>query len=170
MSTRPQDQGAPQIHPAPVRKSIFVQAPPDRAFDVFANGIGKWWPKSHKIGSADLDQPVIEPRSGGRWYERDVDGSECEVGKVAVWDPPSRLVLIWQLNAEWKFDQDLETEVEVLFTPEASGTRVDLEHRNLERLGDTAEGMRQAIDSPGGWSGLLALFAEETAKPIQGDA
>lgn len=170
MSSRPQQQGAPRIRPAPVRKSILVQATTERAFDVFANHIGRWWPKSHKIGSADLDQPVIEPFAGGRWYERGVDGSECEVGKVAVWDPPTRLVLIWQLNAEWKFDRELETEVEVLFTPEGSGTRVDLEHRNLERLGDTAEGMRQAIDSPGGWSGLLALFAEETAQSGQGDA
>lgn len=163
MSTQIEEKGGAQIRPAPVRKRIYVPAPPERAFDVFANGIGRWWPKSHKIGSADLDQPVIEPRAGGRWYERGVDGSECDVGKVAVWEPPSRLVLIWQLNAEWKFERELETEVEVLFTPEGAGTRVDLEHRHLERLGATAEGMRQAIDSPGGWGGLLALFAEETS-------
>lgn len=166
MSTQVNRGPGPQIRPAPVRKSIFVQAPPERAFDVFANGIGRWWPKSHKIGSVDVDRPVIEPRGGGRWYELGVDGSECDIGKVAVWDPPSRLVLIWQLNAEWQFDSQLETEVEVLFTGEGSGTRVDLEHRNLERLGETAEGMRQAIDSPGGWSGLLALFAEETSNSI----
>lgn len=166
MSTEVDRGGGVQIRPAPVRKSIFVQAPPERAFDVFANGIGRWWPKSKKISQADLDQPVIEPHAGGRWYELGVDGSECEIGKVAVWDPPSRLLLIWQLNAEWKFDPQLETEVEVLFTREGSGTRVDLEHRKLERLGETWEGMRQAIDSPGGWSGLLALFAEETSKSI----
>lgn len=153
-----------KIRPAPVLKSIYVAAPPERAFDVFANGIGRWWPKSHKIGEADLDHPVIEPRAGGRWYELGLDGAECEVGKVAVWDPPSLLVLVWQLTAEWKFDPHLETEVEVKFTPEGPGTRVDLEHRNLERLGETSESMRQAIDSPGGWSGLLALFAEEAAR------
>lgn len=164
MSQGLQATGTAQIRPAPVRKTIFVAASPELAFDVFANGIGRWWPKSHKIGEADLDRPVIEPREGGRWYERGIDGSECEVGKVAVWDPPARLVLVWQLTAEWKFDPDLETEVEVLFTPEGSGTRVDLEHRDLERLGDTAETMRQAIDAPGGWGGLLALFAEETSK------
>ena len=158
------ETGAFQIRPAPVRKSIFVAAPPERAFDVFANGIGRWWPKSHKIGSADVDKPVIEPCAGGRWYERGVDGSECEIGKVAVWDPPLRLVLIWQLNAQWTFERELETEVEVLFRAEGSGTRVDLEHRHLERLGETAEGMRQAIDSPGGWGGLLALFADEASK------
>ena len=106
----------------------------------------------------------MEPRSGGRWYELGVDGSECEVGQVAAWEPPSRLLLIWQLTAEFKFDPTLETEVEVLFTPEGSGTRVDLEHRNLERLGETAETLRQSIDSPGGWGGLLELFAQEASK------
>lgn len=154
----------PQITPAPVRKSIFVDAPRPLAFEVFTSGIGRWWPKSHTIGNKELDRPVIEPRAGGRWYQLGLDGSECEVGKVDVWDPPSRLVLIWQLTAQFTFDPDLVTEVEVLFTPEGSGTRVDLEHRHLERLGETAEQLRTAIDSPGGWGGLLALYAEEAAK------
>jgi uncharacterized protein YndB with AHSA1/START domain len=152
-----------QIRPAPVRKSIFVNAPQDRAFAVFTSGIGRWWPKSHKIGEADLERPVIEQMSGGRWYELGVDGSQCDVGKVGVWDPPARLILIWQLTAEFTFDPNLETEVEVTFTPEGSGTRVDLEHRHLERLGDNAEKLRQAVDSPGGWSGLLELYAQATA-------
>jgi uncharacterized protein YndB with AHSA1/START domain len=156
-------QFRPQIQPAPVRKSIFVNAPQAHAFEVFTNGIGHWWPKSHKIGQAELERPVIESRSGGRWYELGIDGSQCEVGKVQLWEPPARLVLIWQLNAEWKFDPNLVTEVEVNFTPEGSGTRVDLEHRNLERLGESAEALREAIDSPGGWSGLLELYAQATA-------
>ena len=149
-----------QIRPAPVRKSIFVDAPQALAFDVFTSGIGRWWPKSHKIGPADLDKPIIEPRAGGRWYELDTDGSECEIGKVAVWEPPARLVLTWQLSAEFTFDPNLVTEVEVQFMPEGSGTRVNLEHRHLERLGGTADKLREAIDSPGGWSGLLALYAQ----------
>ena len=148
-----------QIRPAPVRKTIQVNATPEHAFDTFANGIGRWWPKSHKIGPADLDRPVIEPRSGGRWYELDVDGSECEIGKVAVWEPPSRLVLIWQLTPEFAYDPDLVTEVEVTFTPDGTGTRVDLEHRDLERLGDKADAMRETVSGPGGWPGLLQLFA-----------
>jgi uncharacterized protein YndB with AHSA1/START domain len=152
-----------RIQPAPVRKSIFVNAPQDRAFEVFTSGIGRWWPKSHHIGKSDLDRPVLEPKADGRWYELGVDGSQCDVGKVALWDPPARLVLIWQLTAEFTFDPDLVTEVEVQFTPEGSGTRVDLEHRHLERLGETAEKLREAVDSTGGWSGLLALFAEEAA-------
>ena len=153
-----------QIRPAPVRKSIRVSASPDRAFEVFTAGIGRWWPKSHKIGLADLDRPVIEPRAGGRWYELDVDGSECELGKVAVWDPPARLVLIWQLTPEFKYDPDLITEVEVTFTAEGAGTLVELEHRDLERLGDKAEAMAEIVSGPGGWPALLALFAEESAK------
>ena len=153
-----------QIRPAPVRKSILVNAPQALAFDVFTSGIGRWWPSSHKIGQADLDRPVIEPRAGGRWYELDTDGSECEIGEVAVWDPPARVLLVWKLNAEWKFDPGLITEVEVQFTPEGTGTRVNLEHRNLERLGETAEQLREAIDAPGGWGGLLALYAEEAAR------
>jgi len=153
-----------QIRPAPVRKTIFVNAPPERAFAVFTSGIGDWWPKSHKIGEADLDRPVIDPRAGGRWYQIGVDGSECDIGKVAAWEPPARLILIWQLTAEFKFDPDLATEVEVLFTPEGNGTRVDLEHRNLERLGESAEKLREAVDAPGGWSGLLALYAEKATQ------
>lgn len=150
-----------QIRPAPVRKSVFVEAPQALAFEVFTNGIGRWWPKTHKIGKADLERPVIEPKEGGRWYELDVDGSECEVGKVAVWDPPSRLVLIWQLTPEFTYDPGLITEVEVLFTAEANGTRVDLEHRDLERLGDKADAMRETVSGPGGWPALLQLFADE---------
>ena len=151
------------IQPAPVRKSIFVNAPQALAFEVFTSGIGRWWPKSHKIGPAELVRPVIEPEVGGRWYELDSDGSECDIGKVAVWDPPARLLLIWKLNAQWKFDSALITEVEVTFSAEGGGTRVNLEHRHLERLGETAEQMREAIDSPGGWSELLALYAEQAS-------
>lgn len=152
------------IQPAPVRKTVHVNAPPERAFEVFTVGIGGWWPKSHKIGAADMEKPVIEPREGGRWYERDVDGSECEIGKVLVWDPPSRLVLAWQLGANWKFDPDLVTEVEVNFTAESGGTRVDLEHRHLERMGENAEAAREAISSPNGWGLILQLYSENAAR------
>ena len=153
------------ISPAPVRKTIRVAAPPARAFDVFTAGIGRWWPKSHHIGKADLDTHVIEPRSGGRWYERDVDGSECDIGRVLVWDPPARLLLAWQLNAEWAFDPELVTEVEVLFAPDGNdGTHVSLEHRHLERLGDRADALREQIGSPNGWGHLLQLFAQSAAQ------
>lgn len=153
-----------QIRPAPVRKSIFVNAPQDRAFEVFTAGIGRWWPKSHKIGPAELDRPIIEPKSGGRWYELDVDGTECEIGKVAVWEPPARLVLIWQLTPEFSYDPELITEVEVQFTPQGDGTRVDLEHRDLERMGEKAEAMRETVSGPGGWPALLQLYADEAQR------
>jgi len=153
------------ITPAPVRRSVRVSAPRERAFEVFTAGIGRWWPKTHHIGKSELDTLVIEPRAGGRWYERGVDGTECEVGKVLVWEPPSRLVLAWQLNPDWKFDPDLITEVEVQFIADgANATRVELEHRNLERMGERAEAMRQQIDSSGGWPGLLELFAQSASQ------
>ena len=153
-----------QIRPAPVRKNLFVNASQDHAFEVFTAGMGRWWPKSHKLGEAELDTQIIEPKEGGRWYQRNLDGSTCEIGTVEAWEPPARVLLIWQLNAQWTFDPDLKTEVEVRFASEGSGTRVELEHRNLERLGDSAEGFREAIDSSGGWGALLELFAEEAAR------
>jgi uncharacterized protein YndB with AHSA1/START domain len=153
------------IMPAPVRRSIQVGVSRERAFDVFTAGIGRWWPKTHHIGTADLDTLVIEPRQGGRWFERGVDGSECEVGKVLVWDPPARLVLAWQLTPEFKYDPELITEVEVQFIAEgANATRVELEHRNLEQFGDRADAMRQQIDGPDGWGGLLQLFAQSATQ------
>ena len=149
------------IVPAPVRKSVRVGAPPERAFKVFTDGIGRWWPKTHHIGAADLDALVIEPKAGGRWYERGVDGSECDVGKVLVWEPPARLVLAWQLTADWKFDPGLITEVEVRFIADgANATRVELEHRDLERYGERADGVRATIDSSEGWNGILQLFKQ----------
>ncbi|MGP0093419.1 MAG: SRPBCC family protein [Xanthobacteraceae bacterium] len=153
------------VIPAPVRKSVRVSAPLARAFEVFTAGIGRWWPKTHHIGSSDLDTHVIEPKAGGRWYERGIDGVECEVGKVLVWDPPARLVLGWQLTADWKFDPNLMTEVEVRFIPDgANATRVELEHRDLDRFGNRADAFRLQIDSPEGWGGLLQLFAQSAAQ------
>ena len=149
-----------------IKKELTVEAPLDRAFRVFTANMGAWWPKSHHIGTADLDTLVIEPRAGGRWYQRGVDGSECDVGKVLVWEPPARLVLCWQLTPEWKYDPDLITEVEVQFIADgANATRVELEHRNLERMGPRADAMRRQIDAPNGWSGLLELFAQSAANP-----
>jgi uncharacterized protein YndB with AHSA1/START domain len=153
------------IVPAPVRKSVRVNASLERAFEVFTAGIGRWWPTTHHIGASDLDTHVIEPKKGGRWYERGIDGMECEVGRVLVWEPPTRLVLGWQLTADWKFDPNLMTEVEVRFIPDgANATRVELEHRNLHRFGDRADAFRQQIDSPEGWGGLLQLFAQSAAQ------
>jgi uncharacterized protein YndB with AHSA1/START domain len=145
---------------AAVRHSVTVSAPQERAFQVFTREVNRWWPRSHKIGPAALAEAVIEEREGGRWYERDVDGSECEWGRVLVWEPPSRLVLAWQISGEWAYDAELMTEVEVSFVAEAPDrTRVELEHRGLDAYGDQADEFRRSIDSPGGWPGILELFA-----------
>jgi uncharacterized protein YndB with AHSA1/START domain len=150
---------------APVHKSIVVKAGQARAFEVFTAGFNRWWPKEHHIGVAEMREALIEPKPGGRWYEKGVDGSECDWGKVLVWEPPHRFVLSWHLNGEFKFDPAVETEVEIAFTPEgANATRVDLEHRHLERFGqESGEALRRGVDSEGGWGGLLALFAKEAA-------
>lgn len=149
---------------APVRKEIVVEAPPERAFRVFTSGFDKWWPREHHIGKAPMAKAVMEPRAGGRWYEIGTDASECEWGSVLVWDPPRRLVMAWQLNAEWAYDPTLVTEVEVTFTPTGPlQTLVTLEHRNLERFGDKVDAVKAGIDSPAGWGGLLGLFAAAAA-------
>src|SRR5205085_11437400 len=109
---------------------------------------------------------VIGPRPGGRWFERAPDGTECDWGRVVEWEPPARVLLGWHLNAEWKFDPnpDTATEIEVRFVPESEArTRVELEHRGFERLGASAAQVREAVDSPGGWTGLLDLYAKAAA-------
>lgn len=143
-----------------LQRSVTVEVDQECAFTVFTRGFDSWWNPDHHIGEADLLEAVMEPREGGRWYERGVDGSECDWGRVLTWDPPSRVVLAWQLDAEWKYDPDFMTEVEVRFVAEGpSRTRVELEHRNLERYGAAMEQVRSSIGSEGGWSGLLERFA-----------
>ena len=146
---------------APVRKEIVVEASQERAFRVFTAEHGAWWPlATHHIGAQAAETAVIEPRVGGRWLERSADGTECPWGKVLVWDPPGRLVLAWQIGADWKHDDALLTEVEVRFVALGPAlTRVELEHRLLDRYGAAAEGLRGAFDSEGGWNGILRSFA-----------
>jgi uncharacterized protein YndB with AHSA1/START domain len=147
------------IRPAPVRKSITVPASPDRAFEVFAARFDSWWPRSHSIGASPLKEVVLEPKDGGRWYGKLEDGSEADWGDVLAWDPPRRLVLAWRIGTDWQYDPNLLTEVEVTFTAEGKATRVDLEHRLLERMGEGAEAARANFDAEGGWNGLLKLYA-----------
>ena len=148
---------------APVRKSVRVSAPLTRAFEVFT--AIAWWPKQHSILKGTRQQAVlIEQRQGGRWFERGEDGSECDWGRVLAWQPPTRLLLSWQLNGKFEVDANLVTEVEITFIAEgAAVTRVELEHRYLERAGDTAAALRAGVDAPDGWAGLLRRFAEAVA-------
>ena len=152
-----------RIAPAAIRKTIDVKAPIDRAFTVFASRMGEWWHKEHSI-ARDTTQVdvVIEPRSGGRWYEKGADGSEHPWGRVIAYDPPSRLVLAWQLTREFVYDPDYETTVEVTFEETADGTRVHFEHRDLERMGPDAVEMLEGMD--GGWGMLLDLFKKEAER------
>ncbi len=145
---------------SPVIRSCDIAASLEHAFDVFTIGIARWWDKDKSINQGiPMREAVLEPFAGGRWYERGEDGSECEWGKVLIWDRPNRLVLAWQINAQWAYDANLITEVDIVFTAtDSQHTRVDLEHRNLERFGDQALAARGALDSPGGWSGLLEAF------------
>ncbi|MFO1219680.1 MAG: SRPBCC family protein [Burkholderiaceae bacterium] len=149
-----------------VRKTVTVAAPIALAFEVFTGDIASWWPmSSHHIGEAECAAVTIEPRAGGRWYERGVNGVECVWGRVALWEAPRRVVLVWQLSATWQFDPSLHTEVEVRFIEvDARTTRVELEHRGLEVYGADAIAMRDAFASPNGWNGMLDHYAAVAAR------
>jgi uncharacterized protein YndB with AHSA1/START domain len=155
---------------APVRKSIRVNADQAHAFEVFTSGLGRWWPRTHTIGKPPMQTAVLEPRLGGRWYELSEDGSQADVGKVLVWEPPERFVISWGLNSNWKPDTTVSSEVEVRFIAQGPlATLVELEHRNFERLGaEAGASMRKDVD--GGWPGMLEHFkreAETSSQPTQ---
>jgi uncharacterized protein YndB with AHSA1/START domain len=145
---------------APIRRHTVVPAPRERAFEVFTDGMTSWWPSAHHIGSAPIEEIVIEPHDGGRWYTRHTDGSETSTGYVVAWEPPDRVVLTWQISADWRFDASLITTIEIRFVDEgADNTRVELEHRDLERFGHEAERMRQVFDQPDAWTATLTAYA-----------
>ncbi len=144
---------------APVRKQITVDASQQQAFDAFTRRMGAWWNPDHRLSDRPLADVVVEPREGGRWFEVDADGKECQWGKVLAWEPADRLLLAWQLNGDWDYDPDFLTELEIRFVPEGpTSTRVELEHRHLERFGDDAPAVRSSLDGSNGWSGLLERF------------
>jgi uncharacterized protein YndB with AHSA1/START domain len=151
---------------APVRKSILVAATPAQAFEAFTARIDRWWPKTHGIGAAPIRESIIEPFVGGRWHTLHTDGSDVTVGHVRVWEPGRRFVFGWEITADWKPESRVvyASEVEVTFTAEPGGqTRVDLEHRDFERMvASGGDKMRTAVD--GGWPAILALFAAEAAR------
>lgn len=143
-----------------VRKTIFVKATPQRAFDVFTKEMGSWWPlASHHVGKVDAKGIVIEPRVGGNVSEVGIDESTCTWGHVLEWAPPRRFAFSWELDATFKIDPSMDTRVEVTFAAENDGTRVELVHRGLRAYGEKAGDMVAIFDSPGGWTGLLAAFA-----------
>ena len=139
---------------APVRKELQLAAPPERAFEVFTEGIATWWPLVlHSISGERARDCVFEPGVGGRIFERDEDGTEADWGRVLVWDPPNRVVFSWHPNE----DGPAATEVEVRFTAVGDGTLFELEHRGWERLGPEAAEARAGYHT--GWDPTLAAYA-----------
>jgi len=146
------------IRIAPVKKCITVNAPQAHAFDVFTKGIDRWWPKTHGIGEGAVKRSIIEPFTGGRWYAEYENGNDVVNGHVLAWEPPARVVFSWEISAAWKPDSKVASEIEVNFIAEdANVTRVELEHRNFEALGEEG-GKKMRGDVDGGWPGLMDLF------------
>jgi len=151
-----------QAQETSVRSSVDVHAPIGRAFRVFTEDIGSWWDPTHHILEGELAEMVFEPRVGGHVYDRGVDGSECRWARVLAYEPPHRFVISWDVSVQWRLetDRDKTSEVEVRFVElDGDHTRVELEHRNIERHGPGWEEMRDAVGSPGGWPAGMRAFA-----------
>jgi uncharacterized protein YndB with AHSA1/START domain len=151
------------------QRTVTVNAPIERAFQVFTESFNTWWPPQHHIRAVDMAEAVLESRPGGRWYERSVDGGECDWGQVLAYEPPHRLVLAWQINGSFEYDPDPAhaSEVEVLFADLGAGqTRVEVEHRNFERHGSDAQRVHDGVNGPGGWP----LIVDNYAKIVEADA
>ncbi|MEO6940964.1 MAG: SRPBCC family protein [Candidatus Kapaibacterium sp.] len=145
-----------------IKREITVAVPIEKAFRVFTEGFDAWWPRTHHIGKPEMKEAILEMKQGGRWYELGVDGSTTEWGKVVSVDPPARIVLLWQIDANWAYNPLLETEVEISFRSEgANKTHVTLLHKNLDRYGDDYSQFMGSLGSDGGWLGLMKVFAAE---------
>ena len=146
-----------------VQSEIVVDAPIERAFTVFTEGIGSWFPAEYNLLGVDIAERVFEPRVGGQVYDRGVDGSECQWARVLAYEPPDRVLFSWNISPQWQIETDPEksSEVEVRFiaeTPER--TRVELEHRNLDRHGHGWESERDGVGGGGGWPLYLQRFTD----------
>jgi uncharacterized protein YndB with AHSA1/START domain len=149
-----------------VRNSIVVEAPIERAFTVFTDGFGTFKPREHNLLEAEIAETVFEPRVGGNIYDRGVDGSECRWARVLAYEPPNRVVFSWDISPQWQLesDPDKTSEVEVRFIAEAPDrTRVELEHRNLDRHGEGWESERDGVGGDQGWPLYLDRFREQMA-------
>jgi uncharacterized protein YndB with AHSA1/START domain len=149
-----------------VRSSVVVDAPIEEAFSVFTEGIGSWFPAEYNLLPVEIAERVFEPRVGGHVYDRGVDGSECHWARVLAYEPPDKVVISWDIGPRWEIETDLDktSEVEVRFISEApERTRVELEHRNLDRHGEGWQQTRDSVGGDGGWPGCLRAFAERLA-------
>lgn len=146
-----------------VRTEIIVEVPLDRAFAVFTERFDHIKPREHNMLAVDIAQSVFEPTVGGRVYDRGVDGSECQWGRVLAYEPPTRIVFTWDISPRWQIEADLAraSEVEVRFIAEAERrTRVVLEHRHLDRHGEGWEGLAAGVQADQGWPLYLQRFAQ----------
>jgi uncharacterized protein YndB with AHSA1/START domain len=153
-----------QAEQTSIQTDVVVEAPLERAFRVFVEEFDKIKPREHNMLEVDIAESVFEPRAGGRVYDRGVDGSECQWARVLAYEPPERIVFTWDISPHWQIETDRSraSEVEVRFVPEGEErTRVELEHRHLDRHGDGWEGLREGVDGDQGWPLYLARFAEQ---------
>jgi uncharacterized protein YndB with AHSA1/START domain len=150
---------------AAVKRTLRVDVPIDRAFRVLTERMGTWWPASHHIARNPFVEIIVEPRVGGRWFERDSSGVECDWGKVLVWNPPKQVVVSWQLQPDWQYSADMSRASEVSFEFVAEGpeaTRLEFEHRHIERHGEGWEKLRTDVDAPGGWTAIFEQYVAAT--------
>lgn len=157
---------SPSAAATSVRHEIVVEAPIERAFSVFTDDFGSFKPREHNLLGVDIAETVFEPRVGGHVYDRGVDGSECRWARVLAYERPHRVVMSWDVSPQWQVESDPEktSEVEVRFFAESPDrTRVELEHRHLDRHGEGWEQVREGVDSEGGWPLYLRRFADVVA-------
>jgi uncharacterized protein YndB with AHSA1/START domain len=155
-----------QTEQTTIQTEVVVEAPQDRAFRVFTERFDAIKPRDHNLLAVDIAESVFEPRADGRVYDRGVDGSECQWGRVLAYDPPDRIVFSWDISPRWQLEPDRSraSEVEVRFVAEsAERTRVELEHRHLDRHGDGWEGLREGVAGDEGWPLYLRRYAEQVA-------
>jgi uncharacterized protein YndB with AHSA1/START domain len=155
-----------QAQQTSIQTDVVVEAPVERAFKVFTEQFDSIKPREHNMLDVDIAESVFEPHAGGRVYDRGVDGSECQWGRVLTYEPPERIVFTWDISPHWQLESDLShaSEVEVRFVAEASDrTRVELEHRHLDRHGEGWEGLREGVRTDQGWPLYLGRFAEQVA-------
>ncbi|WP_250008495.1 SRPBCC family protein [Actinoplanes sp. M2I2] len=146
-----------------VQRQVVVRAPLERAFEVFTRQFGDIKPRDHNLMSSPIAETVLEPRVGGRIYDRAEDGTECAWARILAYEPPNRIVFSWDIGVQWELEKDLAntSEVEVRFIAEAPGvTRVELEHRLLDRHGPGWESLIDELGNDQGWPLYLNRFAE----------
>jgi len=154
-----------QAEETSITTEVVVDVPIEQAFRVFTERFDQIKPRDHNMLEVDIAESVFEPRSGGRVYDRGVDGSECQWGRVLAYEPSGRIVFSWDISPRWQIETDLDraSEVEIRFTAETpERTRVTLEHRHLDRHGEGWQGLREGVAGDQGWPLYLSRYAEQT--------